>query len=503
MSSLKKSFHTPVDKNKKERFIPLCIINDKLAEKNGTKKTVFWVKKKPREETGDVKGEKWVTSQQYIGDWKKNKKDGYGVKIYSNKDKYEGYWKNDMRHGKGTYWLCIGKNTYRKLYTGDWCENKKEGKGIFFYKDGGCYDGNWKNSKRDGKGLMIYSNGDTYEGHWQNDLKHGYGIIEYEYPENKKGHKYYGYWCKDLKEGQGYYYFSDTGKIYLGEWHEDIPRTGIYTTVEEAKLTQTHDNLNNIGKVPEIRVLRLKDPMKILEESISNVHFIRQIKLTKKKNFSELFAFDYQQELINLFKYRNTTTIVSDNDANKVSTERTGSKLPESYISIVDFKTLIKAKLNITLDDEVLEIIFFIFDLISDKKPLTDSFMMDFLIFSRTFYLIFIKYIQAPPVIDYSAHSVEDGINNKTDSLKLNNNISEPRESISDKNQILKTESNQFTVNDFHNYDDRNKIEENNQDMEENEENNEEENEYIEEEYEDDDYRESESMEEEIEENEN
>ena len=46
-----------------------------------------------------------------------------------------------MRHGKGTYWICIGKNKYRKLFTGDWFENKKDGHGIYFYKDGSCYDG--------------------------------------------------------------------------------------------------------------------------------------------------------------------------------------------------------------------------------------------------------------------------------------------------------------------------------------------------------------------------
>jgi len=88
-----------------------------------------------------VKGEKWKTSQQYVGDWKDNKKHGYGILIYDNRDKYEGNWKNDNRHGKGTYWVCIGKNKYRKLYTGDWNENKKEGSGIYFYKDGSCYDG--------------------------------------------------------------------------------------------------------------------------------------------------------------------------------------------------------------------------------------------------------------------------------------------------------------------------------------------------------------------------
>lgn len=102
---------------------------------------MYWVKDKPKEEDGTVKGERWKTSQQYVGDWRDNKKDGYGIIISNNKDKYEGYWKDDLKHGKGTYWVCIGKNKYRKLYTGDWYENKKDGNGIYFYKDGSCYDG--------------------------------------------------------------------------------------------------------------------------------------------------------------------------------------------------------------------------------------------------------------------------------------------------------------------------------------------------------------------------
>ena len=40
-------------------------------------------------EDGSVKGEKWIASSKYIGDWNDNIKEGYGVKIYSNGDKYE------------------------------------------------------------------------------------------------------------------------------------------------------------------------------------------------------------------------------------------------------------------------------------------------------------------------------------------------------------------------------------------------------------------------------
>ena len=386
----------------------LCILfyfrNDKLAEKNGTKKTVYWVKKKPREETGNVKGEKWVTSQQYIGDWKMNKKDGYGIKIYSNKDKYEGYWKNDMRHGKGTYWLCIGKNKYRKFYTGDWFENKKEGKGIYFYKDGGCYDGNWKNSKRHGKGLMIYANGDIYEGNWINDLKHGYGIIEYAFPESKNGHKYYGYWSNDLKEGQGYYYYSDTGKIYLGEWHENVPKAGIFSDVNDEKVKRyVEETYKSPDKTPQIPVLKLKNPGAILEESISHVHFVRQIKLTKSKNFSELFALDYQQELISLFKSKQVGMF--KDEENVKNSEKV--KLPDSTINLNDFINIFKAKHSIVIEEEILELVLRIFKIVTEDRKFNSEIHIDFLLFSRLFYLMYIKYIESPPEIDFSVHSKE------------------------------------------------------------------------------------------------
>ena len=295
-------------------FIPLAVINDLKAQKNGTKKTVFWVKKKKKQEDGTVKGEKWSTSQQYSGDWKENKKHGYGIKIYDNKDKYEGYWENDLRNGKGTYWLCIGKNKYRKLYTGDWKNNQKEGHGIYFYKDGSCYDGEWKNSKRDGKGLMIYANEDIYQGSWKEDKKHGHGILE-----KANGDKYYGYWNCDLKEGQGYYWYSKTGKVYLGEWHEDCPRCGIFTDVNDEKLNIDISKINDPKDVPaSIPGLCLKNPEAVLEDSINNVHFIRSIKEVKNKNLQELFKNEEQKEIIKMYSQVRTTKKKDDENENKI-----------------------------------------------------------------------------------------------------------------------------------------------------------------------------------------
>ena len=45
---------------------------------------------------------------------------------YSNNEKYNGEWDNDMKSGKGTYTYTNGNEYY-----GDWRNDKKNGKGIF------------------------------------------------------------------------------------------------------------------------------------------------------------------------------------------------------------------------------------------------------------------------------------------------------------------------------------------------------------------------------------
>ena len=354
-------------------FIPLAVINDLKAQKNGTKKTVFWVKKKKKQEDGTVKGEKWSTSQQYSGDWKENKKHGYGIKIYDNKDKYEGYWENDLRNGKGTYWLCIGKNKYRKLYTGDWKNNQKEGHGIYFYKDGSCYDGEWKNSKRDGKGLMIYANEDIYQGSWKEDKKHGHGILE-----KSNGDKYYGYWNSDMKEGQGYYWYSKTGKVYLGEWHEDCPRCGIFTDVNDEKLNIDISKINDPKEVPApIPGLCLKNPEAVLEDSINNVHFIRSIKEVKNKNLQELFKNEEQKEIIKMYSQLRTTKKKDEDEENKI---------PDFTITLDQLKKTIKSNLDFDLSNDILESIFYAL-----KIPFVEETKVDFLLFFKIYYLIYTK----------------------------------------------------------------------------------------------------------------
>lgn len=76
--------------------------------------TVLLKQKQPPNEDGSIKGSKWVGSHKYVGDWKNNQKNGFGIQEYNNGDKYEGGWLANKRHGQGTYWVADNKNKLRR-----------------------------------------------------------------------------------------------------------------------------------------------------------------------------------------------------------------------------------------------------------------------------------------------------------------------------------------------------------------------------------------------------
>ena len=50
----------------------LSFSNDAKAQKNGAHRTVFWVGKQKAGEDGSIKGDKWIGSSKYVGDWRDN-----------------------------------------------------------------------------------------------------------------------------------------------------------------------------------------------------------------------------------------------------------------------------------------------------------------------------------------------------------------------------------------------------------------------------------------------
>ena len=44
-----------------------------------------------------------MNGSKYVGDWREDKYDGYGVETWSNNDKYEGLYENGKKKGVGTF----------------------------------------------------------------------------------------------------------------------------------------------------------------------------------------------------------------------------------------------------------------------------------------------------------------------------------------------------------------------------------------------------------------
>lgn len=261
-----------------ERVEKLWQINNEKAQKNGTHRTVYWVKKKKQDEEGKVKGEKWVHSTRYIGEWRDNVRAGYGTFFYPDGNKYEGQWENNKRQGHGTLWKLtnLPGDKYRRVYTGDWETDKMSGRGSYFYDNEDRYDGLWFKGKRNGQGRMMYANGDIYEGEWVDDMRQGYGCYS-----KANGDYFEGYYYRDKREGQGSYFFNATSKLYVGEWVDDAPKAGVYSEVENPQVRkyiqpQYYTDAYEIQPLP---ALTLTNPQAVVRSAMEEARADRQAEL--------------------------------------------------------------------------------------------------------------------------------------------------------------------------------------------------------------------------------
>ncbi len=117
---------------------------------------------------------------------------------YSDGSCYRGHHNGGKRHGRGT--LCYGPGPVLSSQPYD---------GEFLGPAGRCqYEGEWKNDLRDGKGYFFYPDGGRYDGYWKDDMRHGKGTIRlateyvgtYAYGD---GSKYVGNWALDKRMGKG------------------------------------------------------------------------------------------------------------------------------------------------------------------------------------------------------------------------------------------------------------------------------------------------------------
>ena len=142
---------------------------------------------------------KWKSGNIFEGDLNNNKMEGNGYMIWYNKnEKYIGQWKNNIQNGFGIhiyYNDCLNNNYENKYlrnrYIGQYKDGKKNGYGKMFYNNGCIYEGYWKNNKKEGFGIFFYFDKTKYIGNFQNDIMVDSNISSNENKDKVKNNNLY------------------------------------------------------------------------------------------------------------------------------------------------------------------------------------------------------------------------------------------------------------------------------------------------------------------------
>ncbi|GAA0234819.1 hypothetical protein GCM10008921_18900 [Metaclostridioides mangenotii] len=124
---------------------------------------------------------KYDNGDMYKGEVVNGKRSGFGICIFSENEKYEGLWKDDLMHG-------IGKYLYKDgiIYTGEFKRGKKNGLGKLIYPNGEIFKGYFLDDKRNGKGVVYTQEGKKEVGIWKNGEKiQNIEVDEFDKKRNK------------------------------------------------------------------------------------------------------------------------------------------------------------------------------------------------------------------------------------------------------------------------------------------------------------------------------
>jgi hypothetical protein len=142
----------------------------------------------------------------YTGQWTDGKMNGIGTEVLEDGSTYTGSFKYGVKNGKGKFTWPDGS-----YYEGDIKENNFEGLGLYVWADGRKYEGEWYKNEFSGKGEYIYRDKSIYEGDFIKHKRSGLGRMKYG-----PNREYYGFWVNDKQEGLGCYTLNNDVK--MGYW---------------------------------------------------------------------------------------------------------------------------------------------------------------------------------------------------------------------------------------------------------------------------------------------
>ncbi|AFZ80330.1 MORN repeat domain containing protein [Theileria equi strain WA] len=150
-----------------------------------------------------------VDGSRYDGEWRRDRRHGKGTLIYKeSKYKYTGDWYLDKRHGYGTL------ETADFEYVGEFKFNRYHGNGTLTKKDGTKLEGEFRRGKFNGRGIMTLPDGSVKMGTFKNNEI--VGICSYI---DVNGRAYVGRLYGDAPDGPGSLRY-DQNLLFEGFWNK-------------------------------------------------------------------------------------------------------------------------------------------------------------------------------------------------------------------------------------------------------------------------------------------
>ena len=151
---------------------------------------------------------KYSDGSVYYGDWKHERREGFGRMTFACGDRYEGQWANDAINGKGKYVWASGD-----VYEGEWL-NANKTNGTYRWPNGNVFTGTFKDDAPC-YGIKTWSSGTRYEGQFKGWVPSGYGT-ETLY----NGEAYDGEWANGKYNGKGKYTWPN-GRVFEGDFKDN------------------------------------------------------------------------------------------------------------------------------------------------------------------------------------------------------------------------------------------------------------------------------------------
>eukprot|EP00899_Mesostigma_viride_P026336 jgi/Mesvir1/6888/Mv09052-RA.2 len=112
-------------------------------------------------------------TSELLGGWGAACPEGQGRLSYPDGSWYDGHWRNGKRDGQGTF-LHMPTGT---RYTGMWCDDFQEGKGLLTYSNGERLEGTFLGGLAHGTCIYRFENQDVFRGQFREGRRHGEGIL--------------------------------------------------------------------------------------------------------------------------------------------------------------------------------------------------------------------------------------------------------------------------------------------------------------------------------------